>query len=286
MPIERGEVSGVTGTEQLSTPGPWSVGMDLGLTGKTALVTGGAGRLGSVDCKHLAHEGMEVVCLDVNESGAQAVVEEIEESDAPGEATAVECDLTDRDDVAATVEALEAETGGIDVLVNNAGFVDAVGKMEDFSDDLWDRDVELNLTGAYNVTREVYPGMKERGWGRIITMSSIAGWHGSFAQISYATTKSGLIGFGKTLAIEGAKYGITSNVLTPNIVVGDLADLSPEELEQFNPQFERIRQATPMKELGREEDVAPLICFLASDHARYITGQVIGVTGGADLFAY
>lgn len=258
--------------------------MDLGLTEKTALVTGGAGRLGSVDARQLAREGAEVVVLDIDHDGAQAVVEDID--DLGGEALAVECDLTDREDVAATIETVEERTGGVDVLVNNAGFVDAVSRVEAFPDDLWDRDMDLNLTGAYNVTRAVFPGMKERGWGRIITMSSIAGWRGSFGQISYSTTKAGLIGFGQTLALEGATYGITSNVLAPNIVVGDLADLAPEELEQFNPQFERIRKATPMAELGRETDVAPLICFLSSEQARYITGQVIGVTGGADLFSY
>jgi len=261
--------------------------MDFGLDDRTALVTGGAGRLGSEDCKHLAREGADVVVLDVDLDGAERVVAEIEDDpDATGAAMAVECDLTDREDVDATVEALEEETGGIDVLVNNAGFVDAIAKLEDFDDDLWDRDVELNLTGAYNVTRAVYPGMKERGWGRIVTMASIAGWRGSFAQISYSTTKSGLIGFGKTLALEGAKYGVTSNVLTPSIVVEDLAEMEPDQLEAFNPQFERIRQATPMQELGREDDVAPLVCYLASEQARYVTGQVIGVTGGADLFSY
>ena len=260
--------------------------MDLGLGDRTALVTGGAGRLGSEDCKQLAAEGAEVVVLDVDEDGARAVVDDIASSDVPGEAMAVECDLTDRNDVAATVDTVAEETGGIDVLVNNAGFVDAAARIEEFPDALWDRDVELNLTGAYNVTKEVFPHMKKRGWGRIITMSSITARGGGFAQVSYSTTKAGLVGFGKTLALEGAKYGITSNVLTPNIVVGDLADMSPDELEEFNPQFERIRQATPMKELGRESDVAPLICFLASDHARYITGQVIGVTGGADLFSF
>ncbi|WP_248515672.1 SDR family NAD(P)-dependent oxidoreductase [Salinarchaeum laminariae] len=260
--------------------------MDLGLEDKTALVTGGAGRLGSEFCEHLAGEGAHVVVLDVDEEGAAAVVDGIVEADKPGSAMAVECDLTDREEVGATVASIEAETDGVDVLVNNAGFVDAVSRIGEFPDDLWDRDVALNLTGAYNVTKEVYPHMKSREWGRIVTMSSIAGWRGSFAQVSYAATKSGLIGFGKALALEGAKYGITSNVLTPNIVVGELADLSPEELEQFNPQFERIRQATPMQKLGREEDVAPLVCFLASQHARYITGQVVGVTGGADLFSY
>lgn len=260
--------------------------MDLGLDGRTALVTGGAGRLGSEFCEHFAAEGAEVVVLDVDAEGAEAVVDEIEDGDAPGSAMAVDCDLTDREEVAATVDAIEEETTGIDVLVNNAGFVDAASRIEEYPDEIWDRDVELNLTGAYNVTKAVFPHMKKRGWGRIVTMSSIAGWCGSFAQVSYSATKSALIGFGKALALEGAEYGITSNVLTPNIVVGDLADLSPDALEEFNPQFERIRQVTPMKELGREEDVAPLVCFLASDHARYVTGQVVGVTGGADLFSY
>jgi len=260
--------------------------MDFGLDDRTALVTGGAGRLGSEDCKHLAREGADVVVLDVDLDGAERVADEVaDDPEASGDAMAVECDLTDRDDVYPTIEALEEETGGIDVLVNNAGFVHAVGRMEDFDDELWDRDVELNLTGAYNVTRAVYPGMKERGWGRIVTMASIAGAYGSFAQISYSTTKSGLIGFGKTLALEGAKHGITSNVLTPSIVVEDMAKLSPEELEAFNPQFERIRQATPMKELGREDDVAPLVCYLSSEQSRYVTGQVVGVTGGADLLS-
>lgn len=259
--------------------------MDFGLDDKTALVTGGAGRLGSEDCRHLAAEGADVIVLDVDADAAETVADEITDSDRPGTARAVECDLTDREAVTDTVAAVESETDGIDVLVNNAGFVDAVSRIESFDDELWDRDVELNLTGAYNVTKAVFPHMKERGWGRIVTMASIAGWRGSFAQISYATTKSGLIGFGKTLALEGAKHGITSNVLTPSIVVGDLADLPPEQLEQFEPQYERVRQATPMKELGREEDVAPLICYLASEQARYVTGQVIGVTGGADLFS-
>jgi 3-oxoacyl-[acyl-carrier protein] reductase len=260
--------------------------MDLGLSGRTALVTGGAGRLGSEDCKHLAREGADVVVLDVDRDGAEAVVDEIaDDPDATGEAMAVECDLTDREDVAATVAAIEEAKGVVDVLVNNAGFVDAVSRIEAFPDDLWDRDVELNLTGAYNVTKAVYPGMKEQGWGRIVTMASIAGWCGSFAQISYSATKSGLIGFGKTLALEGAKHGITSNVLTPSVVVEELADLPPAELEAFNPQFERVREATPMKELGREDDVAPLVCYLSSEQARYVTGQVIGVTGGADLFS-
>jgi NAD(P)-dependent dehydrogenase (short-subunit alcohol dehydrogenase family) len=172
------------------------------------------------------------------------------------------------------------------VLVNNAGLVDAVGKVEDYDDELWDRDMDVNLTGTYNITKPIFKNMCERGWGRIINMSSMAGWQGGFGQASYSTSKAGLIGFGKTLALEGAKHGVTSNVIAPNIVMEDLADLPGEQLEEINPQFEKIRQATPMKSLGKEKDVSNLIAFLASEQSEYITGQVIGVTGGVDLFSF
>ncbi|MDY6765575.1 MAG: SDR family NAD(P)-dependent oxidoreductase [Halobacteria archaeon] len=258
--------------------------MDFGLDGKTALVTGGGGRIGSEDCKLLAREGADVVVLDVSGEKAQRVADEI--NDESGGALAVECDLTDRDDVSQAVEEVRETMGGVDVLVNNAAIVDTVAKMESFDDELWDRDIKVNLTGAYNITREVFPAMCERGWGRVINMSSMAGWYGGFGQASYSTTKAGLIGFGKTLALEGARHGVTSNIIAPSIVIGDLADLPPEQLEEINPQWEKIRQATPMRELGREEDVAPLVAYLASEQARYVTGQVIGVTGGIDLFTF
>ncbi|WP_254837736.1 SDR family NAD(P)-dependent oxidoreductase [Natronomonas marina] len=259
--------------------------MDLGLDDKTALVTGGAGRIGSEDCRVLAEEGAEVVILDVALEKAENVADEVED-DYGGTAHAVECDLTDREDVADTVAALEEETGGIDVLVNNAGMVDARDKVEDFDDDIWDRDIAVNLTGAYNITREVYPNMKEREWGRIVNMSSMAGWQGGFGQLSYSATKAALIGFGKTLALEGAQHGVTSNIITPSIVVGQLADLPIEQLEQVDEHFARIAKATPMRQLGKEEDVANLVAYLASEQSNYVTGQVIGVTGGIDLFSF
>jgi len=258
--------------------------MDFGLDDKTALVTGGGGRIGQVDCEILAAEGATVVPLDVDESAAHSVAEDIREDG--GDAVAVECDLTDRDDVAETVDGIRDEYGGVDVLVNNAGMVDARSKVEDFDDDVWDRDVSVNLTGTYNVTREVFPAMCDRGWGRIVTMSSMAGWEGGFGQASYAATKAGLIGLGKTLALEGAKHGVTSNVLAPSIVVGALADLPPDQLREVDEHFARIAEATPMRQLGREEDVANLVAYLASEQAGYVTGQVVGVTGGIDLFTF
>jgi 3-oxoacyl-[acyl-carrier protein] reductase len=128
--------------------------------------------------------------------------------------------------------------------------------------------------------------MKEREWGRIVNMSSMAGWQGGFGQASYSATKAALIGFGKTLALEGAQSGITSNVIAPSIVVGALADMPIDQLEQMDEHFARIAKATPMRKLGKEEDVSNLIAFLCSEQASYITGQVVGVTGGIDLFSF
>ena len=258
--------------------------MDFGLDGRTALVTGGGGRIGSEDCRVFAAEGAEVVVLDVDAESAGEVAKGIE--DEGGSARAVECDLTDRADVEATIEDVREETGGIDVLVNNAAMVDARARLQDYEADIWDRDVAINLTGTYNISREVFPAMCERGWGRVISMSSMAGWYGGFGQASYSATKAALIGFGKTLALEGAQNGVTSNVIAPNIVVKQFADMSVEELEEVDSYFARIAKATPMRQLGREEDVANMMAYLASEQASYVTGQVVGVTGGIDLFSF
>lgn len=258
--------------------------MDLGIDGKTSVITGAGGRIGSEDCKILSNEGVEIVALDIDEEAAEETISEIE--DMGGEGYVIKCDLTDRSEVVDAVAEIQERSGSIDILINNAGMVDAVGKLEEFDDNLWERDMEINLTGTYNITKQIFPVMCEQEWGRIIHMSSMAGWQGGYGQSSYSTTKAGLIGFGKTLALEGAQNGVTSNIIAPNIVFEDLAELPPEQLEEINPQFEKIRQATPMKSLGKEKDVANLIAFLCSQQANYITGQVMGVTGGIDLFSF
>lgn len=233
----------------------------------------------------LAREGATVVVLDVNLEAAENVADKVED-ETGGDALAVECDLTDRDDVEETVGDLRDRTGGVDVLVNNAAMVDARSQVKDYDDDTWDRDMAVNLTGTYNITRQVFPGMCDRGWGRVINMSSMAGTHGGFGQASYSSTKAAMIGLGKTLALEGAQNGVTSNVIAPSIVVGALADMDIDTLENMDEYFARIAKATPMRKLGKEEDVANLIAYLSSEQANYITGQVIGVTGGVDLFSF
>ncbi|GAA0449579.1 SDR family oxidoreductase [Halococcus dombrowskii] len=258
--------------------------MDLGISDKTAVVTGGGGRIGSADCEILADEGADVYCLDVDLEGAESVAADLDDLD--GSVEAVECDLTDRDGVASTIEAIREESGGVDILVNNAAAVDARSKLENYDDDLWDRDVAVNLTGTYNVTREVFPAMCERGWGRVVNMTSIAGWLGGFGQASYSATKSALIGFGKTLALEGAQSGVTANIVAPSLAASELADLELEEIEAMDEHMHRIVEMIPMRRAGREEDVANLVAYLSSEQANYVTGQLVGVTGGADLFAF
>lgn len=261
--------------------------MDLGITDRTAVVTGGGGRIGGEDCRKLAEEGVNVVPLDVDEDGAAEVAEEINETAGGGDAVSVTCDLTDRNDVRESMDAVRDEFGGVDILVNNAAMVDARSRIGDFEDDVWDRDVEINLTGTYNISKEVFPRMCERGWGRVINMSSMAGWYGGFGQFSYSATKAAMIGVGKTMALEGAQAGVTSNVIAPNIVVGEWSDMDPDELrENVDPYFARIAEATPMRQLGSEADVADMITYLSSEQAGYVTGQVIGVTGGVDLFSF
>ncbi|WP_455449851.1 SDR family NAD(P)-dependent oxidoreductase [Natrinema thermotolerans] len=261
--------------------------MDFGLQDRTAVVTGGAGRIGSADCRLLAEEGADVVVLDVDADGAGETAAAINETAGGGEAMALECDLTDRADVADSMAEVRDAFGGVDVLVNNAAMVDARSRVGDYDDDVWDRDVEINLTGTYNISKELFPRMCERGWGRIVNMSSMAGWYGGFGQFSYSATKAAMIGVGRTMALEGAQSGVTSNVIAPNIVVGDWADMSPDELrENVDEYYARIADATPMRHLGTEEDVANMVTYLCSEQASYVTGQVIGVTGGIDLFSF
>ncbi|SDJ43198.1 SDR family NAD(P)-dependent oxidoreductase [Natronorubrum texcoconense] len=261
--------------------------MDFGLQDRTAVVTGGAGRIGSADCRLLANEGADVVVLDVDADGASEVADEIDETADAGDAMALECDLTDADDVQHSMAAVRDEFGGVDILVNNAAMVDARSRVGDYDDDVWNRDVEINLTGTYNISKEVFPEMCERGWGRVVNMSSMAGWYGGFGQLSYSATKAAMIGLGRTMALEGAQSGVTSNVIAPNIVVGDWADMDPDELrENVDEYYARIAEATPMRHLGTEEDVANMVTYLCSEQASYVTGQVIGVTGGVDLFSF
>jgi len=249
--------------------------MDLGLTGKVALVTGGARSLGKKDCLTLAAEGCKIIILDMNGEGAAATAVEI--GDGGGTARGYAVDITDRPALTEVIRRAEREVGPVDICVNNAGWIYTMGQLKDTSDEDWDLNLKINVTGTYNVTKAVFPGMRERAWGRVICMASIAGLMGGFGQAAYATSKMGLVGFARSVALEGARYNVTSNVIAPGII-GPNANLSPL--------YERMVKRVAMQKEGQPEDVANAIAFLCSERARYITGAVLTITGGMDLFTF
>jgi len=249
--------------------------MDLGIKGRVALVTGGARSLGKADCLALAAEGCKVIVLDLNAEGATATAAEIEGQG--GVARGYEVDITDRAQLGRVVQKAQSEVGPVDICVNNAGIIYTLGQLKDMADADWDLNLQVNLTGTYNVTKTVFAGMRERKWGRIICMASIAGLMGGFGQTAYATGKMGLIGFARSVALEGARYNVTSNIIAPGII-GPNANLSP--------MYERMVKRVAMQAEGQPEDVASAITFLCSERARYITGAVLTVTGGMDLFTF
>lgn len=276
--------------------------IEIDLSGRVALVTGGSRGLGRADALTLARAGADVVVADLlvesDESAeaaasvggfalvarAQGLVrteETAEEIRALGRRSfAVRCDVTDRAQVAAAVERTVAELGSVDILVNNAATLDHVGQFHDQSPELWERDLRVNLTGAFNCAQAVWPHMKERGFGRIVNMASVAGTLGGFGQASYSTTKAGVLGLTKTLAMEGGRHGITCNAIVPGIIGTEVFHAANAVMN------ERIANRTVFKRPGEPQDVANAIAFLCSDLAGYITGIELNVSGGVELFVF
>jgi 3-oxoacyl-[acyl-carrier protein] reductase len=278
------------------------VSLEIDLSGRVALVTGGSRGLGRADALTLARAGADVVVADIQVESettdeeaerygplaqvarahglvfTEATAQEIQ---AMGRrAAAVKCDVTDREQVEATVARTMGEFGAIDILVNNAGTLDHVAQIGDQSPDLWARDLRVNLTGAFNCAQAVWPHMQERGWGRIVNMASVAGTLGGFGQASYSTTKAGLLGLTKSLALEGARHGITVNAIVPGII-------GTEAFSFGNPEMnERMIKRTAMRRVGDPQDIANAIAFLCSDLAGYITGVGLNVSGGIELFTF
>jgi 3-oxoacyl-[acyl-carrier protein] reductase len=193
---------------------------------------------------------------------------------------AIRCDVADRAQVDQTVARVVAELGPVDILVNNAGTLDHAAQFHHQSPELWERDLRVNLTGAFNCAQVVWPHMQEGGWGRIVNMASVAGTLGGFGQASYSTTKAGLLGLTRTLALEGGRHGITCNAIVPGVI-------GTEAFNMANPEMnERIVKRTVLKRPGDPQDVANAVVFLCSDLASYLTGIELNVSGGVELFVF
>jgi 3-oxoacyl-[acyl-carrier protein] reductase len=276
------------------------VAIEIDLSGRVALVTGGSRGLGRADALTLGRAGADVVIADILVESDDSAAEEygpLAQAAASGglvktEATAREieelgrrslalkCDVTDAAQVEATVSRAVEELGSVDILVNNAGTLDHVGQLENQLPELWERDLGVNLTGAFNCCRAVWPHMKEQGWGRIVNMASVAGTLGGFGQASYATTKAGLLGLTRSLALEGARHGITVNAIVPGII-------GTEAFHFGNPEMnERMIKRTALRRPGEPQDIANAIAFLCSDLAGYVTGVGLNVSGGIELFTF
>lgn len=252
----------------------------MSLEGKVALVTGGSGGLGRVHGLILAEHGADVaLTYNRNKEKADEVVKEIE---AMGrKAMSVKINLSDEKSINEGVEEARKELGPVDILVNNAatGIVRAI-TVTDMTKEDWDNDLAVNLTGPFLLAKAVFAGMVEKGWGRIINVSSVTGTMGGFGQCSYAASKAGLLGLTRTLALEGARKNITCNAVVLGVFDGgsfyDVAE----------PFRERIIKRVAMRRSGDPKELSEVIAFLASEESSFLTGEAIEVSGGISLFTF
>lgn len=251
-----------------------------GLAGKVVIVTGGAGGIGTALCQRFAAEGSSVAVFDLDGAAAHALAAKIR--DGGGKANAYTVDITDAAVVDTAVAQVESELGTVDVLVNNAGW-DHGARFLDTDPTLWQKIVAINLMGPLNMHRAVLKGMSARGKGRVVNISSDAGRVGSSGESVYSACKGGIIAFSKTIAREMARKQININVVCPGPTDTTLfrdfagAGESGEKLKGA------LTKAIPFGRLGQPGDLAGAVCFLASDDAAFITGQVLSVSGGLTM---
>ena len=243
---------------------------------RVALVTGGMGGLGEAVCIKLAALGYRVVTT--YSPGNKKVADWLATTKDMGfDFKAYECDVADYDSAQACVAKIQEEVGPIDVLVNNAGITrDMTFKKMDKPN--WDAVMATNLDSVFNMTKPVCDGMVERGWGRIINISSVNGQKGAFGQTNYSAAKAGMHGFTKALALEVARKGVTVNTISPGYIGTKMVMEIPKEVLDS-----KIIPQIPMARLGKPEEVAGLVAYLSSDEAAFVTGANIAINGGQHM---
>lgn len=244
---------------------------------RVALVTGGMGGLGEAVCIKLAALGFRVV---TTYSPGNAKVENWLRSmhNLGYGFKAYPCDVTDFESARECIETVSREIGPVDVLVNNAGITrDMTFKKMTKAD--WDAVIHTNLDSVFNMTKQVMDGMVERKWGRVINVASVNGQKGAFGQTNYSAAKAGMHGFTKALALEVAKQGVTVNTISPGYIGTKMVTAIPQEILDS-----KILPQIPVNRLGKPEEIAGLVAYLASDEAAFVTGANISINGGQHMY--
>jgi acetoacetyl-CoA reductase len=239
--------------------------------GRTALVTGGTRGIGEAICVALNNAGYQVAAnYGGNDAAAQAFTER---TGIP----AYKFDVGDFDAVTAGIAKITADLGPIEVLVNNAG-ITRDGTLHKMTPEKWQQVIQTNLTSCFNTCRAVIDSMRERKFGRIVNIGSVNGQAGQYGQVNYAAAKSGIHGFTKALALEGAGKGITVNAIAPGYVDTEMVRAVPP------PVLEKIIATIPVGRLGKPEDIARSVMFLISDDAGFVTGSTLSINGGQHMY--
>lgn len=244
---------------------------------RVALITGGMGGLGEAICVKLAELGDKVITT--YSPGNQKAQEWLRRMNDMGYGfKAYACDVSDFDSCKSCVEQVVEENGQIDVLINNAGITrDMTFKKMTKAD--WDAVMHTNLDSVFNMTKQVLDGMVDRGWGRVVNVSSVNGTKGAFGQTNYSAAKAGMHGFTKALALEVAKKGVTVNTISPGYIGTNMVMAIPQDVLET-----KILPQIPLSRLGRPEEVAGLVAYLASEEAAFISGANISINGGQHMF--
>jgi 3-oxoacyl-[acyl-carrier protein] reductase len=245
------------------------------LENQTCVVTGASRGIGRGIALELADHGADVV-VNYRSSAAEATeVRDRIEEETPGRGVTAQADVADQEAVAELYEMTEQAFGGADVLVNNAG-ITVDKKFENMTREDWERVIQVNLGGVYNCTNAFFDDLCEAEDGRLINISSVVGQQGNYGQANYATTKAGLFGFTRTIALEMAASGSTANCVAPGFVETDMLETVPERVQ------ERILDRIPLNRFATVDDVAGIVRFVASEDASYMTGQILAVNGGME----
>lgn len=244
--------------------------MTRSLNGKVAVVTGGGSGIGRAIAIRLAEDDARIAIWDINADGAAETAQMI--TDAGGTAIAIDADCADKAAIQSAAGETRSKLGPVAILVNNAGIAPFTPFL-DIDDDLFDKVIRINLRGPYLMVKELLPDMLAAGWGRVINITSSSVQSGSFAQGHYVSSKGGLVGMTKALALEFAASGVTVNMVPPGFIDTPMLRGAPIDVEAF-------AQTLPMKRIGKPEDIAAACAYLASEEASYITGQTISTNGG------